>query len=106
MPAKLDITLRFRLDTEVERRLGHLLDPQNVPTSCYVSADERRVLAAKLAAAKAAQLVVVEQIVQQGGHLFAGHDWRVQSRSSCMCPACIISRAEEMFDELSEMVRD
>jgi len=102
MPAVLETNLRFCLEDVTERKLG--LAPGNVPESCYLTAEERRLLAAKLASAKAAQLVVVEQTAQQHGHLFAGHDWRDVSRTSCTCRACIISRAEDMYDALGEMV--
>lgn len=101
MPAKLNVTLRFRLEEEVERKLG--LAPGDVPSSCYVSMDEQRVLAAKFASAAAAQIVVSEQATQQPGNLFDGHDWADVQRISCTCRACIISRAEDMFDELREL---
>lgn len=101
MTAKLDPTLRFHLDAEVERRLG--LSAQQTPAGCYLTDAERDLLAARLTSAAKAQIVVIDQAAQQSGHLFAGHDWRDISRTSCTCRACIITRAEDMYDELSEL---
>ena len=79
---------------------------EDIPAGAYVSSDEARLLAAKLASARAAQLVVITQAAEQSGSLFAGHDWRSRFANfhSCWCRACIISRAEDTFDELGELV--